>query len=309
VHEDIVLYRVAEAPRSTTVLVAFMGAAERLMLDTPTFLQHLPGDTDVLVLRDVQKRGHLKGIPGVADDLHGVVAAVREAVVHEYPRILTIGTSMGGAAALYAAVLLGAERGVSVGGFPIDPVSMIGSLAASPEQHVRPSGSPEGDDRPQLVCVFAAENDRDRTGAERLADVLPIDAQLVVAGIDSHGVLNKVRKRGKLRELLTLLLNEHLSAGSHAWTEVVETPRTEAESSAQPSSQERRMPAAHPRFSRAARRERRTASELLVRIHLRTPMSPSIRLRISHAAYRRFGLILPETSRRRRKHGSLGTGS
>lgn len=309
-HEDIVLYRVASAPRSSTVLIAFTGLAERLMLETPAFLQHLPDDTDVLLLRDSLQSRYLKGIPRIADDLAGVIAQIREAVAPDYARIQTIGASMGGAAALHAAALVGAERGVSVGGFPIGPVDVIGTRSASPEGHASPSGSPGRDGRPLLICVFSGGNDKDRAGAERLTDVLPIDAHLGVVGVERHAVLDEVRKLGRLRELLTLLLREHIPAGGAHRAEVVLSPQSAAEPLPPSSSGRRRVHAALLHFiSRASRRVSRSATELLVRIHLRAPMPRSIRLRISHAAYGRLGLILPEMSRRRRKHGSVGMGS
>ena len=309
-HDDVVLYRVADAPPSSTVLIAFTGLVERMMLETPAFLQHLPEDTDVILLRDTLQSRYLKGIPRIADDLPSVIAQIGAAVRPDYARIQTIGASMGGAAALHAAVLLGAERGVSVGGSPVGPVGVIGTSPASPEDHMEPSGAPGTNGRPLLICVFAAENDKDRAGAAGFDAVLPIDAHLGVAGVERHAVLDEVRKFGGLRELLTLLLREHIPAGDGQRADVVLSPQAPADPLA-PSSTGRRQGAASLLhfLSRAAGRVSRSSTELLVRIHLGTPMPRSVRLRISRAAYARFGLVLPETSRRARKHGPVGTGS
>ena len=61
---------------------------------------------------------YINGIEGVADDFPGLTRRIEAQLhTHRYRRVVTLGTSAGGFFAIWAAVLIAAQRGISVGGF------------------------------------------------------------------------------------------------------------------------------------------------------------------------------------------------
>jgi hypothetical protein len=113
------LYQVPSPSRAERgLIVAFSGNARRLMLPTCIILQHLDSRRwDVLVLRKNGGTSFLRGLEGVAKSFPELIRYVQSTVsARRYRRTVALGTSGGGSAAIMAALLLGADRGVSIGG-------------------------------------------------------------------------------------------------------------------------------------------------------------------------------------------------
>jgi hypothetical protein len=111
-----------DAGAGRCLVVGFTGIALRMNVPAPVFLQALPAAAcDVVILRDPGRAAFLAGVPGYAPDL----PALAERLAADLPGgrhpggWRCIGTSAGGAAALYFGRLAGARRAVSVdGGHP-----------------------------------------------------------------------------------------------------------------------------------------------------------------------------------------------
>ena len=184
------------------LLIAFCGNGGRLGMPIAIFLQHLNSrDWDVVVSRKgPQKRTYAAGLEGVADDFPKVVGYINSATVaDQYKRVMSIGTSAGGYAAILAAVLMNGTRGVSICGFPdrsSDP-----SRAKLPPQVSATS-------RPELEFVYGADAKHDEEAAFALQR--SFGGRLhPVPEVDNHNVLWELVKRGELAEFLREVLPSH----------------------------------------------------------------------------------------------------
>lgn len=198
------------APKS--LLVCFCGVANRMMMPVPVFLQLVPEDRfDVLVLKDPAGLGYLRGVPGLGGDLRQVAQAIASRLdCGSYADVRCLGVSGGGAAALYAGLLLQAERAVSVCG-------SHRSLASGP-RGAGPAAGPTGHEfdaltagragngATRLVAVFGAQSARDREGAASLKEYLPACEMMAVANLADHNVLAGLLKNGALKAFLAEVL-------------------------------------------------------------------------------------------------------
>jgi hypothetical protein len=184
--------------RDKDLLVAFAGAGRRLLMPIAVFLQFLDSDRwDVVVLKRCPRNSFLLGLGGVSNDFPGLIAYLQAAMSPtQYRRVITLGTCAGGYPALWAALLMNAERGISIGGFPPKPAPS----SAQENQPVvyQPSVVPHEVD---LRFVYGADYARDHQFAIALSDLF--GGQLwPVPDIDKHGVFGVLLRRGQLAPFL-----------------------------------------------------------------------------------------------------------
>ena len=100
------------------LLIAFSGDARRLMLPVCVVLQLIDSRRwDVVVLRKQGSKSFLRGLGDAAGNFPELIRYIRGAVpATRYRRTVTLGTSGGGSAAIMAALLMGADRGLSICG-------------------------------------------------------------------------------------------------------------------------------------------------------------------------------------------------
>lgn len=177
------------------LLVAFTGNKGRLMLPLAVFLQILDSRSwDVVVVwKDRPGISYMAGHTDVADDFPGLVHYIEKIVgAGRYRRIATIGISGGGYAAIIAATLLRASRGVSVGGsLPPESARDCG----------HPLGSLIGSANLEFRFVFAERNALDRREAEAMVDVFG-GRLYPISATDDHNVFRKLLERGELLEFV-----------------------------------------------------------------------------------------------------------
>lgn len=195
--------------RRKHLLLAFCGAAHRLMVPVTVALQHIDAaEFDVVVLTDPSRRGYLAGIDGFASDFAGILDRLSQEVgTRHYTSVRCLGTSQGGAPALLAGLHLGAERAVSVGGRPFRDHER----AAAEEGSVSEAGVPRalaGKVATKIVCAFGADNAKDREAAATLAgDHIARGAWSVpVQGVATHNLLFDMLKARRLGGFLDGLL-------------------------------------------------------------------------------------------------------
>jgi hypothetical protein len=194
--EHIVLYQDPDCDEvEKSLLIAFCGNGGRLGMPISVFLQCLSSrHWDVMVLhKGPQKRPYMAGLEGVANSLSGVVRYIRNATTARYKRVITLGASAGGYAAVLTAVLMNTARGISICGSPPQaPLSLWfrWRLRKASERH-----------KPELLFVHGADSERDRAASLLMLNALGGKLH-PVPSIGEHNVLFALFKRGQIAEFL-----------------------------------------------------------------------------------------------------------
>ena len=194
-----------------TLLFAFAGRFHRLMLPTPWVLDCLnPALYDVVLLRDASRLSFARGIPELGADIFAALSGLSAHVdPRAYRNAMSLGTSGGGIPALVAAILLGLDRGIAIGGQ--DPQRIAASLrkcGANDQAYVALFAS-RPEPFPDLVLAYAEGWPEDATGALALHQLMP--SRLVkVRNCAEHGVLKWHLMRGTLPAFLAKLLGQSL---------------------------------------------------------------------------------------------------
>lgn len=114
---DVWLFSKGGERSGKTLIIAFTGNADRLMMPTPTFMQHLDADAvDVLLLVDRTKEGYRRGLAGTAESIEDLILALPKlGQTQRYRRVVTAGTSGGGLPSVLAGLKLGVDAVMAVG--------------------------------------------------------------------------------------------------------------------------------------------------------------------------------------------------
>lgn len=117
VARDVWLFSRGGDRSSKTLIIAFTGNADRLMMPTPTFMQHLDAaTTDVLMLVDRTKEGYRRGLTGTASSIEELIEMLPSlGETQRYRRIVSAGTSGGGLPSVLAGLKLGVDAVMAVG--------------------------------------------------------------------------------------------------------------------------------------------------------------------------------------------------
>ena len=192
-----------------TLVIAFTGIARRLMMPIALFLQGLPADRyEVLLLIDSTHKLFFDGIQGLGTDLSSAIGRLRARVdPARYRRTATFGTSGGGLAAVWAAIELGADRAVSIGGPTPEHLNPDEPAYRGVKEGFVAAIRARAGRLPEVLMVSGDGNDRDIEKARQMSNYLP-STHLSVVGCQDHNVLFETRKRGRLDALLDQLLGE-----------------------------------------------------------------------------------------------------
>jgi hypothetical protein len=207
--ENATLYEGPAAPGAVrSLVIGFTGIAQRMNVPAAAFLQALPAEAcDVVILRDPARAAFLSGVPGYAADL----PALLERLARDVPPgrhaggMRCIGTSAGGAAALFAARLAGARRGVSVdgahpGGLELRFAGAVDRMAFDAALAGRPPGDAV------LVVAHGIGDRRDAMRGRLLAFGLP-GARVVRVTVEGpHGLFGTLLSRRLLAPFLAGML-------------------------------------------------------------------------------------------------------
>lgn len=184
----------AVATREKTLAVGFAGNSLHLMVPTYQVLHALGSQrTDLLLLSDPERNYFAGGVEGLGDDPKAV-AAFADAFAKRggYRRTIALATSAGGLFGIYAALLNGWERAVSVG-------------PDNPENHPslrdglkRVAAASKPDSFAQIRICYATRNAYNRENAEAIARILPAAAYFPHDGPDQHNLLEFLADAGEL---------------------------------------------------------------------------------------------------------------
>jgi hypothetical protein len=199
VASSIDLYRDASVPSDRKRLIlAFCGAADRLMMPIPCVLQSLPSDLcDVAILHDCSREHYTSGIPPYASSfVELVMKLIADLAVDRYGDVCCYGTSMGGFVALRCGVLIGSAA-ISVGGrFIWHPTRLLeGGSAVLPAFDILcdcNASTPVS-----LIACYNAAVETDKKDAELLARIVPTRLIPIAVG-STHNVIVELWKQGQL---------------------------------------------------------------------------------------------------------------
>ncbi len=208
-----------------TLLVAFAGAAMRLMLPLSIVLQSLPAEShDVVLIRDPGRHHFEHGIPDYANSLLGLMQRLRADLSAErYDRVVTLGTSMGGLPALRGGTLIGADLAVSIGGQPIWHIDRLidPNRREIPAFEMLCACGPTG---PELLLLYAAGNAEDVKGADLVAMTRPV--RRIPVADQNHNILLPIVRAGLADGLIPALVAGDASAAESIFADL---PQDETE--------------------------------------------------------------------------------
>lgn len=118
------IYESEDNKASKIALVCFTGNEQRMMMPTPTFLQHIDSNrADVIFLQTRKGQGYRNGILGFGDDLENGLVKLEELLGSMgHGSVATMGVSAGGVATILAGLKIGANVVLSVGSTNPDDV-------------------------------------------------------------------------------------------------------------------------------------------------------------------------------------------
>jgi len=182
------------------LVISFPGHQGRLGLPNSATLQYFVDDRHDVMMLDVPLHSFfLNGVPGYATSLPTLVKRLTADLdIARYAGVRTVGSSGGGAAALRAAVLLNAKRGVAVD--PVLPLETTGGANVTPEAVSEMLAPWHGVDpiKTKLITAFAGGNWRDRQHSELLAREGAVTL-LSFSELTSHNLMFALTQRSELR--------------------------------------------------------------------------------------------------------------
>lgn len=195
------------SPNAEKVLaICFCGWARRLMMPTPTFLQHLEASRiDIILLQPHHQWHYDNGLGGLADSFGALVDVVREVIRSRvYKSVVAYGTSVGGLPAILTALYLGFDKGIAIGGASLE--SERWRFVKDTDTFRQAVASHSG--KPKLLSVFGSQSIKDSMAAAELRRYLPNEFWLVPdeAG---HAAIHKYLRSGELCDFLSTVMFSH----------------------------------------------------------------------------------------------------
>lgn len=187
--------------RRRRLLVGFTGAARRMMMPLPIFMQALPPEADLLLLLDMQNSHYRTGIWDGTCDLTNLPRTAAP-LTSAYEDVIALGTSSGALPAVRFAKMAGLRRGLSFGGRAInDTLRLLRGDRSAPAYD--PLCACDARNRTDAIYCFAALHPQDTLSALQAAECA--NAHLVpLWGRNDHSVLWTIATMGRLNDLLTL---------------------------------------------------------------------------------------------------------
>jgi acyl-CoA synthetase (AMP-forming)/AMP-acid ligase II/acyl carrier protein len=199
-YSSVILYgnSLVESARKTLV-VGFAGNALRLMQPTYRFLKCCDSNLhDVLLLRDPSRKRFSKGLDGIGTDILSVGSYVEGfARDHGYARVVAIGMSGGGPAALCCALAFQWEK-VSL--FSPTDMSRKGIYSGFRDLFIQLVSS--GEPGKTRVLVAFSNNEVDSKAANFILSWLPSARSWTNPAYRNHNIVAELHGDGKLEEFL-----------------------------------------------------------------------------------------------------------
>jgi len=208
IHEGVTFYQGQPEPgQERHLLIAFTGDARRLMTPIFIFLQECNfHNLDVLLLEDQSKRFYLHGIEGFAPSMAGLIERLKTMYAkRDYRSVVSLGTSGGGLAALWAGVALRLDKAISIGGPSHHYTDSRLSAMARPFGEFEQLVKAEKERLPKMVYALADQNAKDQLKLEELRALVPMDV-IKVKGCEEHNILHFLFLKGELGAFMRQLI-------------------------------------------------------------------------------------------------------
>lgn len=205
---------VARAEGPAPLVIVFTGLADQAQMPIVTFDRNLAAlGASAIYMRDRSRYLFLNGVPGIAEDRDAAIAMLRGLIAEIAPtRLITLGSSSGGHAAVGYGISLGAD---AIIGFSAATNltaafcasdgrgrAVIHKLSRFPEEmlDLRP-GLRSSAKRPDIHLVYGANHPQDQAHAQYLANeegvsLYPLD------DVEAHPTLAVMGSRGDLLRFL-----------------------------------------------------------------------------------------------------------
>jgi acyl-CoA synthetase (AMP-forming)/AMP-acid ligase II/acyl carrier protein len=182
-----------------TLIVGFTGNQLRLMLPTYHILNCFDPDRfELLLLNDPERKMFIGGVEGAGSTIEEVCQFVETfAARREFRRVVTLGTSGGGLAAVICAINGGFSKAITIG-------------SASPARHpvfAEKLASLKSNPTTSIVAAFA-DNPRDADAANQLKGILPETSLLKDKRFTSHNLLFELQRVGELARFLNSIVKD-----------------------------------------------------------------------------------------------------
>ncbi len=198
-HQGMTLYKGHPTPgQERHLLLAFTGDAMRLMTSIFIFLQECKLENlDVLLLSDRSRRFYLHGIEGFAPDIESLIGRLPTLYdKRDYRSVVSLGTSGGGLAALWAGIALNLDKAISVGGpSHLYTDSRLASMDRPFAGFERLVESRKGN-LPELVYTLGDQCEKDQQKLNELRTLVPMTV-VRVEGCSEHNILHYLNRRGQ----------------------------------------------------------------------------------------------------------------
>lgn len=205
---SMTLYTDGGPANGKTLVVAFPGANNRLMMPVATLLQALDAPkVDIVLIRDPTHAAYFSGLEDFADSRDALFDALPSYLnFAAYARVSSLGVSAGGLPALLLASRLGLAAVLACGAdSPLDPrLQKKGGGAAAAALR----SAAESNHRTHVAIAFGAQHAEDREAATEIGGILGVEP-LEITNADrevKHNVLFPLAKEGRLSSFLA----EHL---------------------------------------------------------------------------------------------------
>lgn len=206
--KSVTLYTDGGPASGKTLVVAFPGANNRLMMPVATLLQALDASkVDIVLIRDPTHSAYFEGLEDFADSRDGLFDALPSYLTFAaYARVSSLGVSAGGLPALLLASRLGLTAVLACGAdSPLDRrlQERGGAAAAAALRSVA-----ESSHRPHIAIAFGAQQPEDRDAATEIGGILGVEP-LEISNAErdvKHNVLIPLAEEGRLSSFLA----EHL---------------------------------------------------------------------------------------------------
>ena len=206
IRKSVSLFTDGGAADRKTLLITLPGSNHRLMMPLPTFLQNLAAETtDVLIVRDGTRTDYTRGLDGLATSVAELGEGIAGLVEFEkYERVVGLGISAGGLPMILVAVQLDIDVLACGAGSPFD--GRWDGVAIPPPTAFAAAVS-AGFGR-RVVAAFGAQSEKDRTNADEIARLLPVEkVEVAIERLEiEHNILHPMSER----RMLPGFFREHL---------------------------------------------------------------------------------------------------
>ncbi len=168
-HDAVVLFSTDRKSPRRNLVVSLTGANQRLMMPISGYLQNFDGKTsDILYVRDSSRQGFRGGIPGLADDMTEIGAALSRLVdFAPYQRKVGLGVSAGGLPVLVMALRLGLDAVLVCGGSSPDRGQF--DAPGQPRFGDRLRAWRDASSHTRVVLGYGAQDEKDEAAAADIA--------------------------------------------------------------------------------------------------------------------------------------------